>query len=200
MDNTVYTDTRDIFTDLLTTDLSDFDEKKDKYGGHSLSEIIQMVVVDAKQLLIEHCETPQKERTIAILANNLIYITNNDKKILKKFNIFKLYCAKCSSLKRKDNTNTNLYRCTNCKLVRYCCSECQRNDWVHHKIICKPLTKAISNTEKIKIEAFYNLQEEDRANGSKVSSLLFDTSNVERTNEFLKNRMDCRKERGSSYK
>jgi hypothetical protein len=32
---------------------------------------------------------------------------------------------------------TYLFKCTGCKLVYYCCKECQKYDWVSHKIICK---------------------------------------------------------------
>ena len=180
---------RDIFTDLLTTDLSDFDEKTDKYGGSSLSQLIQFLLSN-KEVLITHCEI-QKERFIAILANHLIILTNNDKKILKDFNIFKLYCAKCNSLKRKDGENKILYCCNNCKLVRYCCRECQTNDWVHHKLICKRLTKAISNTEEIKLNSIIIKQ-----GIKKLTS--FCNKNNKATGEFgtiIKILKDCHKEK-----
>ncbi|CAL4190581.1 unnamed protein product, partial [Meganyctiphanes norvegica] len=32
-----------------------------------------------------------------------------------------------------------LQRCQGCQLVAYCGRECQRNDWVNHKVLCKEL-------------------------------------------------------------
>ena len=188
---------RDIFTDLLDTDLSNFDDKKDKYWGFSLSQLIRMIL-NAKEILITHCETQKEQSIFALSGGRTLVITNKDKKILKKFNIFKLYCAKCNSIKRKDDENKILYCCSSCKLVRYCCSECQTNDWVHHKLICKCLTKAISNNEEIPNAGPVILRNKDK-NGN-VSPVLIDTTKDAKTDDLMKILKDHRKEKGSNYK
>ena len=38
---------------------------------------------------------------------------------------------------RKNHCNSKMKRCSACKQVYYCSSECQKKDWNGHKIICK---------------------------------------------------------------
>ncbi len=39
-------------------------------------------------------------------------------------------CRHCSSESEK------LKKCSQCKLVSYCNNDCQKKDWVRHKVIC----------------------------------------------------------------
>jgi len=43
---------------------------------------------------------------------------------------------KCEVCQRSDKSNK---KCAGCYHVWYCSSKCQRNDWPHHKIICKEI-------------------------------------------------------------
>ncbi|KAK8219088.1 hypothetical protein IWZ01DRAFT_494760 [Phyllosticta capitalensis] len=42
----------------------------------------------------------------------------------------------------------DLLRCGACKVARYCSREHQKEDWVMHKIFCKPVTKEQKNLDK----------------------------------------------------
>ena len=50
-------------------------------------------------------------------------------------NELQLICAKCND---KDGTS----RCSRCRYQPYCGVVCQREDWAHHKLICKQYKKA----------------------------------------------------------
>ncbi|PVU89060.1 hypothetical protein BB559_005262 [Furculomyces boomerangus] len=44
------------------------------------------------------------------------------------------YCSYC--LKNKSYVHGSLKRCSSCKMLYYCSKECQKNDWVIHKLEC----------------------------------------------------------------
>lgn len=46
-------------------------------------------------------------------------------------------------------------KCSGCYQVRYCSKECQKNDWIAHKIICKRL-QDIEYTKKEKIVIYHD--------------------------------------------
>ncbi|CAL1697240.1 unnamed protein product [Somion occarium] len=45
--------------------------------------------------------------------------------------------ASCARCKREETAEQDLQRCSRCKLIRYCCVNCQREDWVRHKVVCR---------------------------------------------------------------
>ena len=47
------------------------------------------------------------------------------------------------NIKAKDVVNGKLYKCTKCRVARYCSKYCQKRDWKYgnHKHICKKLVK-----------------------------------------------------------
>ena len=78
-----------------------------------------------------------------------IHITKYDIMFIDTYNIYKPNCTYCKADKRKeDNTKKKLQRCSGCKCVRYCCKECQLNDWKNHKKICIKLK--LNSTKYIK--------------------------------------------------
>ena len=135
-------DIKDIFTDLINTDLSDFDLKKEKYYENSLAEIVKLVILN-KKMLATKCKTNEEQSMFLDIDKSLI-ITNKDKEILNEYNIFKFSCANCNNPKQKGDKNKCLLRCSGCKAVKYCCDDCQLIDWRHHKLICKRIVKAIA--------------------------------------------------------
>lgn len=132
---------KDIFTDFLNTDLLEFDIKKEKYLENSLAEMVKLVISN-KELLNILYET-NEEQSISFNNDKTLIITDKDIEILNDCHIFKGPCANCNNPKRKDDENKRLLRCSGCKLVRYCCRECQFIDWTNHKVICKRLNKAM---------------------------------------------------------
>lgn len=52
----------------------------------------------------------------------------------------------CSACRKKKGPGVTMRTCSACKLAKYCCKECQRADWPHHKLICE-----LSKTYGIKI-------------------------------------------------
>jgi len=50
----------------------------------------------------------------------------------------------CHSYSKKD-----LMKCSRCKVVKYCSTECQEKDWVNHKKDCKILAKMIKDKDKV---------------------------------------------------
>ncbi|KAK0451217.1 uncharacterized protein EV420DRAFT_1274421 [Desarmillaria tabescens] len=49
------------------------------------------------------------------------------------------YCQACYSCFKTEGPNTKISRCTRCKRVSYCGTDCQKKDWRQHKAICKAL-------------------------------------------------------------
>jgi MYND finger len=47
----------------------------------------------------------------------------------------------------------NLKACSNCKVVRYCCRECQTADWPKHKKYCKEMAKLRKDKEAVAARA-----------------------------------------------
>jgi len=46
----------------------------------------------------------------------------------------------------EDCHNTEgLLTCSHCKIVKYCCQTCQRNDWSKHKVVCKSITDIVNS-------------------------------------------------------
>ena len=48
-----------------------------------------------------------------------------------------ILCSRCNL--------EGLLRCSRCKEVYYCSSQCQRNDWRHHKLVCNSLPADLSS-------------------------------------------------------
>jgi hypothetical protein len=67
---------------------------------------------------------------------------------------------KCLNCGAGTATNT---RCDVCNIANYCCSDCRKNDWKIHKLICTS-----------------NLYPEKRMNGKSVYAILFDESPLAR--------------------
>ena len=203
----------DTFKDLLNTDLSNFDEKKDIYGGFSLSHLIRLIL-NNKQILLTYCEDKRqgeedkrlfvfdhhyKDSKIKLnTKQSILIITNNDRKIFKKFSLFRLYCVKCHSTKQKEDGTNVLHICSECKAVRYCCSECQKYDWKHHKLICKPLKKALSNNDELPPVKEIIRQLKDKE-GNPIQRRI-NTKNDKRIDIYMRALKACRKKKGSSYK
>ena len=52
----------------------------------------------------------------------------------------KALCAECGKHNEDTiNNGNNFKRCSNSKLVNYCCKQCQKNDWKEHKTFCNIL-------------------------------------------------------------
>jgi hypothetical protein len=128
-----------IFTDLLKLNpkIDDFEEKNNKYGGYSISDIINYIynykhylfaISDYYYNNINFCFSLAKIKLI-------LTITKEDIIILKTFKIGNLCCAKCG------NSYPYMKRCSGCTFVKYCNNDCQHSDWHHHQKICKHLQK-----------------------------------------------------------
>lgn len=46
-------------------------------------------------------------------------------------------CFYCKRTSAREAGKTGLMRCSKCKVAKYCCAECQRNDWKAHKLVCR---------------------------------------------------------------
>ncbi|KAF9254291.1 SET domain-containing protein [Marasmius fiardii PR-910] len=57
------------------------------------------------------------------------------------------YCSSCTS--RSTIESINLQRCTKCRAVRYCNSECQTADWPVHKLECAAIQRWFQASESI---------------------------------------------------
>jgi hypothetical protein len=131
----------DIFTDLykLNSKIDNFGEKNDKYGGYSISDIINYIYNYKHYLLLLLDDYNQNIDFRFSLPGTgirfLLVITKKDITILQIFKIGNLCCAKCGEL------YPNMKRCSGCTFVKYCNNDCQRNDWHHHQKICKNLQK-----------------------------------------------------------
>lgn len=66
-------------------------------------------------------------------------VENNSIKALAGEKI--LNCAQCNTTHGADDAA--LLCCGKCKRVKYCGRECQRSDWVSHKVICAPLARGL---------------------------------------------------------
>ena len=163
---------RDVFSDLLHTDLKDFDIPKDKYWNYSLSQIANLILTN-KEVLLSHLEFKWTDERIMIfkdnekneismmfaISQNIISITDNDnvliitikdREILNTHKIFTANCSVCNSNKQKDDENKDLFCCNKCKLIKYCCSYCQSVDCeTRHNLVCKRLHKVMNCQDKI---------------------------------------------------
>jgi len=52
-----------------------------------------------------------------------------------------LACTRCSMV---VGASIPMLCCTGCRLVSYCCSECQEADWESHKPVCRILARAVA--------------------------------------------------------
>ncbi|KAG7443809.1 uncharacterized protein BT62DRAFT_901802 [Guyanagaster necrorhizus] len=55
------------------------------------------------------------------------------------------YSQACYACLKTEGPNTKMSRCTRCKRVSYCGTDCQKNDWPKHKAICKALDAVEKN-------------------------------------------------------
>lgn len=55
----------------------------------------------------------------------------------------------CLNLSSIDNDNAKLMDCASCRSARYCSRDCQVNDWVNHKTLCKEIKKKLMEMAKI---------------------------------------------------
>lgn len=56
-----------------------------------------------------------------------------------------LNCAQCNATQGADNAA--LLCCGRCKRVKYCGRECQRSDWISHKVICASLARGLGKDQ-----------------------------------------------------
>lgn len=54
-----------------------------------------------------------------------------------KLNSYCSYCLKQQQVNSEEQTGCRLLRCSKCKVLYYCNSTCQKNDWSTHKLECK---------------------------------------------------------------
>jgi hypothetical protein len=136
-----------IFTDLLNLNpkIDNFETKNDKYGGYSISDIINYIY-NYKHYLFAISDYYYNNTNFSFNLSGInltLTITKEDIKILKTFKVGNLCCAKCG------NYYPYMKRCSGCTFVKYCNNDCQHNDWHHHQKICKNLQKIRSFKNKL---------------------------------------------------
>ncbi|KAA6402734.1 MAG: hypothetical protein EZS28_001743 [Streblomastix strix] len=69
-------------------------------------------------------------------------------------------CAQC----RKSKENATLQKCSQCKVIHYCCRECQRLHWKRHKFECEVFSKLnpvyVQGTYRLMIRAVLRVHSE----------------------------------------
>ncbi len=120
---------------------------------------------DAKEFARKHQETPQSDMDILMrIVDNTIIVDNKVVGTQAELNAFcndivqyfiarfvisgkpipVVTAAEAQSILTKPkcsvcNDTTRLLRCKRCKRVYYCSPDHQKEDWTHHKQICKPV-------------------------------------------------------------
>ena len=79
---------------------------------------------------------------------------------------------------------TDCKKCSKCRLVKYCSSDCQNNDWTKHKVICEDYRiLRIYLAEKKLVESNIEVQLNDYDNLSNENTIL--TENESNNSEQL---------------
>ena len=99
------------------------------------------------------------------------------------FNLFNFYlmskekhfCNYCNI----SNEKKSLLKCSGCNIYYYCSIDCQRKDWIKHKIICKSKNKNNNKNNKYKKkipskEDFPQSLNEGFIYGSSLDGVIFD--------------------------
>ena len=78
----------------------------------------------------------------------------------KEFNNYHPYVCNCC--KRGPLQNIDLFRCSSCKVMKYCSRDHQRKDWSDHKLWCKSYVKVMNEEdEKAQLEQGHGLEDID---------------------------------------
>ncbi|KAI1097539.1 hypothetical protein F4804DRAFT_327346 [Jackrogersella minutella] len=56
---------------------------------------------------------------------------------------------------KKTSSDTNFLLCLGCKKVRYCSKDCQRQNWKHHKYLCKHVTSNGASSASLDDSVYY---------------------------------------------
>ncbi|XP_054282278.1 uncharacterized protein LOC128999682 [Macrosteles quadrilineatus] len=57
------------------------------------------------------------------------------------------YCSVCNVCKQPSESSSCMKFCSGCKLVQYCCSEHQKQDWRQHRELCKGIQQIMSKKQ-----------------------------------------------------
>ena len=174
-----------IFTDLLNLNpkIDNFETKNDKYGGYSISDIINYIY-NYKHYLFAISDYYYNDIKFSFNLSGInltLIITKEDIEILKTFKVGNLCCAKCG------NSYQYMKRCSGCTFVKYCNNDCQHNDWHHHQKICKHLQK---------VRSFKN-EYSDTPIGVRFIEKTCDIIITETTEGFIKKMKDIKDKRKS---
>jgi MYND finger len=77
----------------------------------------------------------------------------------------------CHSCKRGALTNTTVFTCTSCRVIRYCCKNCQKTDWKYHKDWCIAF-RALRDEGQLESMTKYSSLEEWREDARVLTSKL----------------------------
>lgn len=73
-----------------------------------------------------------------------VFVDNDIQGLYSKKTIY----HRCNACEKQEDKNNRFKVCSKCKLVYYCCRECQVGHWKTHKRYCKK-TKVLSPREKV---------------------------------------------------
>eukprot|EP01128_Nolandella_sp_AFSM9_P001940 TRINITY_DN12340_c0_g1_i1.p1 TRINITY_DN12340_c0_g1~~TRINITY_DN12340_c0_g1_i1.p1 ORF type:complete len:284 (-),score=42.03 TRINITY_DN12340_c0_g1_i1:166-1017(-) len=88
-----------------------------------------------------------KEEEVAAFRQSNPYFTEVDGERL--FQLRSTQCANCSS--STPSSGNKLSRCSNCKLLHYCSSQCQRNHWPSHRDQCQGFATMLKEVAEVNV-------------------------------------------------
>ena len=93
----------------------------------------------------------------------------NTDKTFKHYSQRNTKCQNCGTLALRDEENTRyltvVFRCENCKTVRYCDTECQSEDFSRHKLECAGLAAVRKEGKRARSKA--RKQQEQQSESTK---------------------------------
>ncbi|GMH70871.1 hypothetical protein TL16_g05511 [Triparma laevis f. inornata] len=75
---------------------------------------------------------------ILVEGEDYVFDRSSEFTILSEPDIKVEPCVACENCRKCETESFKLNFCSRCKVVKYCCKECQKSDWKAHKICCIP--------------------------------------------------------------